>query len=198
MSQTRPKARRGLIWVVLLAALVILIDQFSKWLARVNLEGEPTVQVIGDLFRLTFIRNPGAAFSFGTNATWVFTVAASVVSVVILFASLRVTSRLWLIAMGTLLGGAVGNLIDRFAQPPGAGSGHVVDFIEMPFLPIVGGTVFNVADIAVVGAAIFMVILSLIGVEPNPTGSVPVNEDDIDEDVDAPLDSGDASASSQT
>ena len=181
MTNLPQKSARGLVWVSVIAAVIVLIDQITKWIATVNLEGEPTVQVVGDWFRLTFIRNPGAAFSIGTQYTWIFSLAATAVAVVILIASRRVTSKLWLVAMGTLLGGAVGNLIDRFSQPPGAGQGHVVDFIEMPFLPIVGGTVFNVADMAVVGAAIMMIVLSVFGVDPTGDGVGQADDSDADD-----------------
>ena len=158
---------KGLPWVLAIGLLVIVIDQLTKWLAIVYLEDQDPVEVFGELLQLTFVRNPGAAFSIGTEYTWLFSIAATAVAIGILIFSRRVTSKLWLVALGGLFGGAVGNLIDRVFQPPGGFQGHVVDFLELPNWPV-----FNVADMAVVGSAIFMVALSLFGVDPT-AGSRP-------------------------
>lgn len=161
------KSANGLVWVTVIGLVVLAVDQLTKWLAITHLQGQPPVEVLGTWLQLTFVRNPGAAFSIGTEYTWIFAIAAFAVAVGILVVSRKVTSALWLVAMGMLFGGAVGNLIDRVTQPPGIGQGHVVDWLELPNWPV-----FNVADMAVVGGAIFMVVLSLVGVEPNPRPKV--------------------------
>lgn len=155
--------RRGLVWVVLIGAAVITVDQATKWWAQQTLAGQPPVEVIGTFLRLTFTRNPGGAFSIGTQYTWLFTIVASCVALAILYYSRKVTSALWLVALGILLGGALGNFVDRLTQPPAFGQGHVVDWIALPNYPV-----FNVADMAVVTAAISIVALSLFGVDPTP------------------------------
>jgi len=147
--------------VAAIAVVVVAIDQLTKWWAEQALAGKPAVEVYGDILRLTFIRNPGGAFSIGTGQTWLFTAVAVVVAIVIVWYSRRVTSVWWAGALGVLLGGALGNLVDRIIQPPGLGQGHVVDFIWLPYWPV-----FNVADMAVVSGAITVVVLSLMGVEP--------------------------------
>lgn len=147
--------------VVAIAVVVVGIDQWTKWWAEQSLSGRPPVQVVGDVLQFTFVRNPGGAFSLGTQYTWVFSIVAVAVAIAILWYSRRVTSGWWLLALGVLLGGAVGNLVDRVIQPPGPGVGHVVDFLQLPNWPV-----FNVADMAVVGGAATIVILSLLGVEP--------------------------------
>jgi signal peptidase II len=170
MSTTAVKATpKGLLWVLTIGLFVIAIDQVTKWLAVVFLENQDPVEVFGDLLQLTFVRNSGAAFSIGTEYTLLFSIAATGVTIGILVFSRRVTSRFWLVALGGLFGGAVGNLIDRVFQPPGGFQGHVVDFLELPNWPV-----FNVADMAVVGSAIFMVSLSVFGVEPTE------NPEDVD------------------
>lgn len=161
---TGDKQRPGLVWVVLIAAAVIALDQATKWWAQQALAGQPPVEVIGTFLRLTFVRNPGGAFSIGTQYTWLFTIVACTVAVAILFYSRKVTSKRWLVALGVLLGGALGNFVDRLTQPPGFGQGHVVDWIALPNYPV-----FNVADMAVVTAAVSIVALSLFGVEPAPS-----------------------------
>ena len=166
MEKAAQRSANGLVWVTLIGLFVVVVDQLTKWLAITYLQGQPPVEVFGAWLQLTFVRNPGAAFSIGTHYTWIFALAASAVAIGILVISRRVTSVLWLMAMGMLLGGAVGNLVDRVTQPPGVGQGHVVDWLELPNWPV-----FNVADMAVVGGAIFMVVLSLVGVEPNPAST---------------------------
>ncbi|MCB0917148.1 MAG: signal peptidase II [Actinobacteria bacterium] len=158
----------GLWWILSVGVIVIVIDQVTKYLAIQSLEGEPKVQVVGEILQLTFVRNPGAAFSIGTQYTWLFSIAALLVSGLVLYFARRIVSGWWMLALGMLLGGALGNLIDRFTQPPGGGFGHVVDFLELPNWPV-----FNVADMSVVGAAILIVVLSLLGVEP--TGKRPAD-----------------------
>ena len=152
--------RRPLVLVLLvLAVLVLLVDQLTKVWAVANLtEGERT-PLVGDLLGLSLLYNPGAALSFATGMTWVFTVAAVVVAVVILRVANRLGSRSWTIALGLLLGGAVGNLFDRMLRPPALARGHVVDFIAYGDL-FVG----NVADIAIVAAATLIVLLTLRGI----------------------------------
>ena len=142
------------------AAVVVLLDQLTKYLVVRNLEGQPPVQVIGTWLQFEYLRNPGAAFSFGTGFTFVFTAIAATVVVVIVRTSRKLGSLAWAVALGGLLGGAVGNLIDRLFRDPGFLRGHVVDFISVPHFAI-----FNVADSAIVCSSILMVILALRGIE---------------------------------
>lgn len=152
--------RSRLLWLVVGVAVVVwLLDQGAKWWAVVRLQDEPPIRLVGDWLTLTFLRNPGAAFSLGTGSTVIFTVVAVVVAVVIVRSARRLRSVWWAIALGGLLGGAVGNLTDRLLRQPGFPSGHVVDFISVKYF-----AVFNVADMAIVGSAILMVVLSLLGV----------------------------------
>ncbi len=141
------------------ALTVVLIDQAAKaWAVRELADGVPIVIVDG-FFQLRLFRNPGAAFSFATGTTWVFTIVATVVSVVIVRISRRLGSLGWALALGLLLGGAVGNLLDRLFRQPGFGRGHVVDFVDLPHL-----FVFNVADACITGAAVLIGLLGLRGI----------------------------------
>ncbi|CAB4852131.1 unannotated protein [freshwater metagenome] len=142
------------------AAGILVLDQVSKFLATQFLAGKPPVEVIGHWVQFTFLRNPGAAFSFGTSYTFIFTGLAVAVAAVIVRTSRRLGSVGWSIALGGLLGGAVGNLIDRLLREPGFMRGHVVDFIAFPNFPV-----FNVADSAIVCSSILMVLLALRGIE---------------------------------
>ncbi len=156
-----PAPHRHLLGVTLgVATVVVLIDQVTKWLVVTHLTpGEP-VQVLGDLLRLTFVENSGAAFSLGAGFTVIFTAIAITVVVVVIRTASRLGSVAWAVALGGLLGGALGNLVDRLTRAPGIGRGYVVDFLQLPHW-----AVFNCADMAIVGSAILMVVLAVRGVD---------------------------------
>lgn len=153
------------------AAGVVALDQLTKIVAVARLEGEPPIEVLGPWLQLTFVRNPGAAFSLAGNYTVVISVVAVVVAFVIVRTARSLTNLWWAVVLGGILGGAMGNLIDRLLRDPAPLQGHVVDFLEIPNWPV-----FNVADMALVGSAVLAVILSLRGVdmgESAPGGSDP-------------------------
>ncbi|MCW3494741.1 signal peptidase II [Microbacterium sp. SSM24] len=154
------KAAAGTI-IALLAVLVLAADQFTKYLALENLPYEQPVPVIGDFLIFYLVRNPGAAFSLGEEVTWVFTIALAAVAVVIAWlAATRVRSRLWAVALGLLLGGVLGNLTDRVLREPGFPVGHVIDFINTPWMM---PAIYNVADIFIVSMMIGVALLVLVG-----------------------------------
>ena len=142
------------------AAAVIVLDQVTKAIAVATLEGKPTVEVLGQWLQLTFVRNSGAAFSLAGSYTIVISALAIGVSVFIVRTARTLSSTWWAVVLGAILGGALGNLLDRTFRAPGPLRGHVVDFLQRPHWPI-----FNVADMALVGAAILAVVRSLRGVE---------------------------------
>lgn len=158
--------RRYLLIVLGVALGVVILDQLTKaWavsvlLPRMQPGGGGPIDVIGPWVRLTYVENTGAAFSMGTGYTWIFTAIAAAVIVVILRLSRSLGSTAWAIALGGLLGGSVGNLLDRLTRSPAFGSGHVVDFIAFPNFPV-----FNVADSAITCSAVLMVLLSLRGID---------------------------------
>jgi len=161
-SITEPTPKFGthrLYWLVLgLAIFVILADQLSKWWAESNLGNGEVIPVIGDFIQFWLVYNPGAAFSIGEEFTWVLAIVAAVAVVAIAWYAWRVRSRAWAVALGLLLGGATTHLGDRLFRQPGFGRGHVVDFIDY-----FGWFVGNIADIALVGGAVMIVILSILG-----------------------------------
>jgi signal peptidase II len=152
--------RRGLFALLVGSAVVAYaLDQATKAWALSSLEAGSPVDVVGEFIRLNLIRNAGAAFSIGDNATWVLTLIAFGVLVVIIRTARRIGSRGWAWALGLLLGGSLGNLTDRMTREPGPGRGHVVDFIDY-----FGLFIGNVADIAIVGAALLIGLLALRGI----------------------------------
>jgi signal peptidase II len=163
----RPRRRALLIALFSIAGVVLVLDQVTKaWALDALADGERR-QVIGDLLGLQLVFNPGAALSIATGMTWLLTVVAMVVIVVVVRASRRIGSRAWAIALGLLLGGALGNLVDRWIREPGPARGHVVDFIAYAHW-FVG----NVADIAIVVAAVMVVILAATGLHLDGTRDV--------------------------
>jgi signal peptidase II len=161
---THPRRRALLIALFSIAAVVLVLDQASKaWALDALADGERR-QLIGDLLGLQLVFNPGAALSIATGVTWLLTIVATVVIVVVVRASRRIGSRAWAVALGLLLGGALGNLVDRWIREPGPARGHVVDFIAYAHW-FVG----NVADIAIVVAAVMVVILAATGVHLDGT-----------------------------
>ncbi|MFZ2964379.1 MAG: signal peptidase II [Rhodoglobus sp.] len=140
-------------FIIALAILVILADQSSKWWAEAALGDGEVVELPGGFFRFVLVYNPGAAFGLGTGFTWVLAVLAGGAAVAIAWYAWRVRSWPWAIAFGLVLGGAITHFGDRVFR------GEVVDFIAY-------GDFFvgNVADIAIVGGAIFGALLALLQV----------------------------------
>jgi signal peptidase II len=141
------------------ALLGIGVDQATKALAVATLEGKPPVRVIGAVLTLDVSRNSGAAFSFAPAATVLFTCMAVAVAVLIVIEAPRLRSLGWAAALGLLLAGSVGNLLDRLLRAPGIGRGAVVDFIDLQHF-----AVFNVADSCLTCGAALAIWLSLRGI----------------------------------
>ncbi|MET0757144.1 MAG: signal peptidase II, partial [Mycobacterium sp.] len=137
----------------------------TKIVAVATINPDEPVRVLGGLVYLSLIRNSGAAFSMATGYTWVLTLIASCVVVGIIWMGRRLVSPWWAIGLGMILGGAMGNLVDRFFRSPGPLRGHVVDFLSIGWWPV-----FNVADPSVVGGAILLVVLSLFGFDFDTVG----------------------------
>ena len=141
------------------AAFVLAADIITKALVVAHLrEGEP-VHLIGDVLELNLLRNPGAAFSVGTGDTIVFTAIAVAVVIYIARTARNLRSAGWAITLGLLLGGALGNLVDRIFRAPGFLRGNVVDWIEVTrYWPV-----FNLADSAIVCGGILTGLLAMFG-----------------------------------
>jgi signal peptidase II len=158
------KPRRvGLFAVV--AAAIVTLDIVSKVIVAANLQDHPPVRLLGGAIYLVETRNSGAAFSMGTGATVVLTVIALVVVVVILRTARRMRSVGWAVALGLILGGALGNMIDRLFRSPGVGRGHVVDWISLFSDDGSRFAIFNLADSAITCGAVLAAILALRGVD---------------------------------
>lgn len=171
--------RYGPAIIAAVTAMVVLLDQVSKHLVRTYLATDPeSVRVIGDLVRLTFTRNEGAAFGMlPGNVVLFIPVHVIVLLVIAVYVWRRRPERPWLIAaLGLVAGGAVGNLIDRVVF------GWVTDFIQIPF----DFPVFNVADSAVVVGVGMLVWWLLFGPEAHEADDVQACEPLEGENSEAP------------
>jgi signal peptidase II len=135
----------GLAWAV---------DRLTKvWVER-SLAGRPPVAVIPGVLDLRFTTNSGGAFSLGRSAPWIFVGASILVAGTIVATAFRHTNVGTSIALGLILGGALGNLTDRVLRGPRL-TGHVVDFIDFHVWPV-----FNLADGAIVVGALVLALTS--------------------------------------
>jgi lipoprotein signal peptidase len=148
-----------------LAAAVLLLDLVTKLVVVATIEPGENVRVLGGALYLTHLRNTGAAFSFAEGFTVVFTLVAAAVVVVIVRTARRLFSTGWAVALGLVLGGAVGNLIDRIFRDPGFLRGGVVDFLSVFGPDAEVWPAFNVADSAIVCGGILGALLALRGID---------------------------------
>ncbi|MEY4398399.1 MAG: hypothetical protein RLZ53_975 [Actinomycetota bacterium] len=155
------KKSKAPIAFLLISVALIAIDQWTKNLALANLPKFQSVPFIGEVLQFFLVWNDSAAFSIGFGATWIFTVISSVAALVVIWLMMRTASKTWSLTLSVLLGGIVGNLIDRLTRAPGFPEGHVVDFLQLPF----GFPVFNVADICITFSMTAVVILVMRGVK---------------------------------
>jgi signal peptidase II len=141
--------RRAAALLFLTAVGAYVLDRVTKVWAEATLPGDP-IDVIPGVLTLRFTENSGGAFSIGRSAPWFFVGVTAIVSLVIVATAFRHTSRGVAVALGLVLGGALGNLTDRAIRGPGL-RGNVVDFIDLHVWPV-----FNVADSAIVVGAILL------------------------------------------
>ena len=140
----------------MVAALIYAADQLTKLWVVAELPVGQQVPVVPGLLWWQHIRNSGAAFSLGSDSTWIFTIVMAAVIVFIAATLRKVRHPIWAVGLGLVLGGASGNLTDRLLREPGFGQGHVVDFIAVPNFAI-----FNLADCGVVVGIIVIMVLIL-------------------------------------
>jgi signal peptidase II len=148
-----PRARLAL-WLFAVAGAVLTLDRLSKAWVEASLAGRRPLEIIPGLLQLTYTTNSGGAFGLGRSAPWIFAGATIFVSIAIVAASTRLPNRGVAVALGLILGGALGNLADRALNGSGM-SGHVTDFIDFRIWPV-----FNLADSAIVIGAILLAVVT--------------------------------------
>ncbi|MEK0415001.1 MAG: signal peptidase [Actinomycetota bacterium] len=152
-----------------LIAVIVVVDQLTKHWALNRLSGGRTIDIIGSLrFNLAF--NKGMAFSQATGAGPVLGALAFVIVIAVVLWIRRSATGLAAFAAGMIVGGAIGNLVDRLFRNDAWLRGAVVDFIDLQWFPV-----FNIADSCITVGAVLMVFASLRAgktVEPSPRGGL--------------------------
>ena len=147
---------------VLLIAVFIFLDQFTKFLACKYLEGKPAIEIISGVLELRFLRNNGAAFGMLQNQKVFFVFVAVLILFVIAYVLFRLPDdkkfNVMHILLALLASGAAGNLIDRVRHD------YVVDFI---YFVLINFPIFNVADIYVTVSTFLFVILFIFYYKEN-------------------------------
>lgn len=169
------RSRPGLIIGVAVAAL--LLDIGAKVAVVRHFELGEEHAFLAPVLKLHYVTNSGAAFSTGAGMTVWISSFACIALVFVAFLSRKVRTPLWGVAMGLLLAGISGNLVDRLFRAPGPMRGEVVDFLELPNWPV-----FNTADIFINVAAGLIILQSLRGVPLS--GTRPDDRDEPDESAD--------------
>ncbi|MDQ1461395.1 MAG: signal peptidase [Actinomycetota bacterium] len=165
VAETRGNTASGVrtAWVVAALAGIVAVDQLTKAWAVSALADGPK-HVIGDFLLFDLSRNGGSAFSRFQGYTQVLAVLAIGIAVFVARAVRQATDRWTLIGLVLVLGGALGNLADRFARSPGFLRGHVVDFIAVGWYPV-----FNVADSCITVGAVVLIVRTLFAPSTAPT-----------------------------
>ncbi len=150
------RAGRLAAWLYATAAITYAADRLTKvWVER-SLTGRPPLSIIPGVLRLTYTTNSGGAFGLGQSAPWLFATATVIVAAAIVASSFRLHHVVTAVALGLILGGAMGNLTDRATRGDGALTGRVVDFIDVRVWPV-----FNLADAAIVVGGLLLAATSL-------------------------------------
>lgn len=153
--------------------MALALDVVSKVAVVALLSDREPVRLLAGALYLTEARNTGAAFSLGQGATLLFSLIAVAVAVVILRTARRLFSTGWAVALGLVLGGATGNLVDRIFRDPGFLRGGVVDSLSLfdPYGRV--WPIFNLADVAIVCGGALGAFLALRGIEFDGTRTPP-------------------------
>ena len=146
--------RKGARLATAVALTVIVADQLSKWWAVSNLADNP-LTLVGSYISFELSRNSGSALSLFQGFTPILAILAVILTVVLVRVIQRSEDLLSIFGLALILGGAVGNLIDRIFRAPGIFEGSVVDFIRVGSFPI-----FNIADSAITVGAVVVVVAS--------------------------------------
>ncbi|UOF89177.1 signal peptidase II [Fodinisporobacter ferrooxydans] len=159
-------------FVYIIAIVVIAIDQWLKFLVKFHMQEGQTIPILEPFVSITSIRNPGAAFGMLQNQTWLFILIACAVIVAGIVFERRTSHEnrtLLRLAIGLLVGGAIGNLVDRILYKT------VVDYVNVQIF------VFNFADAAITFAVIFFLIDALFRDGKQTSNSQSTAKDEVDD-----------------
>ena len=139
--------------IIILSAVIVGLDQLIKYFVYNYLKPIDSIEVIPGLFSLDYVENKGAAFGMMANMRWVFIVFTIVVIAIILFIVFkkRITNKLFVASAILLIGGGIGNLIDRIFL------GYVIDYLSLSFFP----PVCNFADYCITVGTVLLLVYML-------------------------------------
>lgn len=149
----------GIDLVFILTAAIVILDQVTKMWAINTLKDGGVITIIPNFFRLVYVENFGAAFGILQNRKWIFIIISIIVIIAVVLFMLKNYNKLNIIlkiSLAMLLGGAIGNFIDRVRL------GYVVDFLSFRLFNAYEFPVFNVADIFIVVSTLFILVLVLL------------------------------------
>lgn len=138
---------------LIIGAVIAVVDQIIKYFVSTYLQPVGTVNVIDNLFNLTYVENRGVAFGMFTDMRWVFVALTSVMIalIIIYMFKKRPTGKFFYITSGLIIGGGIGNLIDRIFY------GYVIDYLSLSFFP----PVCNFADYCITAGTVMLVVYLL-------------------------------------
>ena len=138
---------------LIIGAVIAIVDQIIKYFVSTYLEPVGTVNVIDNLFKLTYVENRGVAFGMFTDMRWVFVVltSAMLALIIIYMFKKKPSGKFFYITSGLIIGGGIGNLIDRIFY------GYVIDYLSLSFFP----PVCNFADYCITAGTAMLVIYLL-------------------------------------
>ncbi len=144
-----------ILWILGIAAVAAILDQVTKALALVYVMPVERVEVIPSLFSFVYTENRGVAFGLFQNTSWLFAIITVLIIIFLLifYQRYKFKSKLIIISMALVIGGGIGNLIDRIFR------GYVIDFLSVSFFP----PVCNLADYCVVIGAVILILTLFFG-----------------------------------
>lgn len=142
---------------IILSIVILAADMVTKYFVQRKMEPYDSIPVIKNIFHITYVQNTGAAFSILKGKIFFFTAVSVIITLIIIFIMIKypIKEKILGIAMAMVLGGAVGNLIDRLRY------GYVVDFLDFRIWPV-----FNIADCAIVVGTLILAYLITFRAEP--------------------------------
>lgn len=142
---------------IILSIVILAADMVTKYFVQRKMEPYDSIPVIKNIFHITYVQNTGAAFSILKGKIFFFTAVSVIITLIIIFIMIKypIKEKIFGIAMAMVLGGAVGNLIDRLRY------GYVVDFLDFRIWPV-----FNIADCAIVVGTLILAYLITFHTEP--------------------------------
>lgn len=141
---------------LLLSAVLVGVDQLLKWLVTLSMQPFESNVLLPGILRITYVQNTGAAFSLLEGSTVLLAVLTGIALIVAIFLMLsgRIEKTSYLIPVSMLIGGGIGNLLDRIVR------GYVIDYIDVSFWPFDSFAIFNFADcLVVIGTILLLVFL---------------------------------------